>query len=298
MGSKGRQRRNVVRFPAPVRQMWVAGAVLAVLSAAANMAGPLYPAYQQMWAMSDLTMTALYATFAVVAVPSLLLFGPAADALGRKPVLVIGLACALGGTVLFAVDGGVPVLFLGRVLLGVGLGMGTGAGVAMMVEASPPLRPTLGSTSATLVFVGGSGFGPLMAGTAARSLPARQRWRPTRPAVPVSMRHSFVIAGITGFLGWTVAGVFLALLPSVTESVMATPNRAVSGAVVGAVLLCSALSQPVAPRLEPRAAQTIGLTALAVGMTLLVSSYLPLFDGGRALVLVAVAAVISGCGHG
>lgn len=328
MGSKDRQRRNVVRFPAPVRQMWVAGAVLAVLSAAANMAGPLYPAYQQMWAMSDLTMTALYATFAVVAVPSLLLFGPAADALGRKPVLVIGLACALGGTVLFAVDGGVPVLFLGRVLLGMGLGMGTGAGVAMMVEASPPLRPTLGSTSATLVFVGGSGFGPLMAGAAAQYLPApttvpfvvmsvlvvlalasvctldgpllpaRQRWRPTRPAVPVSMRHSFVIAGITGFLGWTVAGVFLALLPSVTESVMATPNRAVSGAVVGAVLLCSALSQPVAPRLEPRAAQTIGLTALAVGMTLLVSSYLPLFDGGRALVLVAVAAVISGCGHG
>src|SRR5699024_12837735 len=67
-------------------------------------------------------------------------------------------------------------------------------------------------------------------------LPARQRWRPTRPAVPVSMRHSFVIAGITGFLGWTVAGGFLALLPSVTESVMATPNRAVSGAVGGAVV--------------------------------------------------------------
>lgn len=326
MGSKGHRERDLVRSLTP--QMWVAGTALAVLSAAANMAGPLYPAYQHMLDMSDLTMTALYATFAVVAVPSLLLFGPAADALGRKPVLTTGLACAFGGTLLFVVGGGVPVLFLGRVLLGIGLGMGTGAGIAMMVQASPPLRPTRGSTLATLTFVGGSGAGPLMTGVLSQYLPAptivpfavmmglvaltlllvltldgpglptRQRWRPTRPEVPASMRHSFVIAAITGFLGWTVAGVFLALLPSVIASVMATPNRTVSGLVVGVVLLCSALSQLVAPRLEPRAAQTIGLTALAIGMTLLVGSYLPLFAGARALILMAVAAVVCGCGHG
>lgn len=328
MGNEGLRERSVVRLPSSARQMSVAGTALAVLSAAANMASPLYPAYQQLLGMSDLTMTALYATFAIVAVPSLLLFGPAADALGRKPVLAAGLACAFAGTLLFAVGGGVPVLFLGRVLLGVGLGMGTGAGIALMVQASPGLRPTLGSTLATLAFVGGSGAGPLMTGMLAQYLPAptltpfavmlvlvaltlplvcalggpvlpaRQRWRPTRPEVPASMRHSFAIAAVTGFLGWTVAGVFLALLPSVTESVLATSNWAVSGSVAGAVLLCSALSQLAAPRLEPRAAQTIGLTALAIGMTLLVSSYLPLFDGGRALVLMAAAAVVSGCGHG
>lgn len=308
--------------------MSVAATALAVLSAAANMASPLYPTYQQVLGMSDLTLTALYATFAAAAVPSLLLFGPAADAVGRKPVLAASIACAFLGTLPFAVSGDITALFLGRVLLGVGLGMGTGAGIAVMVEFAPPGQGSRGSTLATLAFVGGSGAGPLMAGVVGRYLPdptttpfavmlgllvvtgalvptlhgpllpRKQRWRPTRPEVPPAIRHSFALAGVSGFLGWAVVGVFLALLPSVAESVLATPNLAASGAVVGAVLMCSALSQAAAPRLDPRAAQTIGVTALAVGMTLLVSSYLPLFTGGSALALMVAAAFVSGCGHG
>jgi predicted MFS family arabinose efflux permease len=320
--------RKVSRVASPVWQMWVAGAALAVLSAAANLASPLYPAIQQALGMSDLTMAALYATFAAAAMPSLLLFGPAADAVGRKPVLAVGFACAFVGTALFAAGGDIASLFLGRLLLGVGLGMGTGAGIAVLVESSPARHPARGSTLTTLAFVGGTGAGPLLAGILAQRLPAPtttpfavmlgllamfgllvltlpgpvlpagRRWRPTRPAVPPAVRQSFAIAGVTGFLGWAVVGIFLALLPSVAESVTAAPNPAVSGAVVGALLLCSALSHLGAPRLEPRAAQTIGLTALAIGMTLLVSSYLPMFVGGRALVLMAAAAVVCGLGHG
>lgn len=328
MHDTGHRRGSAARARGPAWQMWVAGTALAVLSAAANMASPLYPAYQQSLGMSDLTMTALYATFAAAAVPSLLLFGAAADAVGRKPVLIAGLACAFAGTALFAASGGIAGLFLGRLLLGVALGTGTGAGIAVMVESAPPQRPTRGSTLTTLAFVGGSGGGPLMAGLLAQrlpapattpfvamlglvaavgllvltlhgpTLPAARRWRPTPPAVPPAARRTFAIAGVTGFLGWAVVGIFLALLPSVAEAVTTAPNPAASGTVVGALLLCSALSQPAASRLEPRAAQSIGLTALAIGMTLLVSSYLPLFSGGWALGVMAVAAVVCGCGHG
>lgn len=314
---------------ARIHQLWVGALVLASLSAAANMASPLYPTYQQAYDMSEMTMTALYATFAASALPALLLFGSAADALGKRPVLLGGLVCAAAGTGLFAADiAGVPGLFLARVLLGIGLGLGTGAGIALLVEASPLSRPSLGSTLATVAFVAGTGAGPGMAGVVAEFSGAtttapfvimlgvlglataavgllrvqrpqlRQRWRPTWPAVPAATRSSFSIAAVSGFLGWSAVGVFLALLPSVAESVLDEPSLAISGTVVATVLLVSATSQLVAVRFSPRTAQTLGLTGLACGMALLLSSYLPIFTQRGALVCMAVAAVATGFGHG
>src|SRR5699024_9130115 len=119
-------------------QLWVGAAVLFTLSAAADMASPLYPMYQQHDAISAWTMTALDAAYVASCVPALVLFGSAADALGRKPVLLAAIGCAGVGTLLFAISSiGIFGLFAGRILLAIGLGLGTGAGIALMVEASP-----------------------------------------------------------------------------------------------------------------------------------------------------------------
>lgn len=309
--------------------MWIAAGVLATLSAAANMASPLYPTYQQSLGISELTVTLLYATYALTSVPSILLFGPAADAFGRKPVMVLGVACAAAGTLLFAVAHHVTWLFAGRILLGAALGLATGAGVATMIEREPSGNRVRGSLLATLSFVGGTGAGPLLTGVLAQYAPAPtvlpflamlailltvgasltwlpggvlvrgQRWRPTRPHVPARLRTTFIVAGTTGFLGWAVVGIFLALLPSVAQNVLGEPDLAVTGAVIAALLLCAALAQPLAPALLPHAAQTLGVTMLAVGMGLMVSSYLPMFTHTpTSLVLLALSAVTAGLGHG
>ncbi|MGO1948121.1 MAG: MFS transporter [Mycobacteriaceae bacterium] len=311
------------------RQLWTGALVLAVLSAAANMASPLYPAFQNLHGMSDTTMTMLYATFALTSVASLLVFGSAADSLGRRPVLIAGIIVTALGTAFFAVDlGGTPGLFLGRVLLGVGLGLGTGAGMALTVEAAPLSRPWLGSTLGTVAFVAGTGAGPgmagvvsaamggslmvpflimlvLLAGSAAAvlALPRhrpviRQRWRPAWPTVPTPMRATFAVAAATGFLGWCAVGVFLALLPSTAEQVLGHPDTAASGLLVAAVLFISAACQFAAPKLDPRTAQTLGLTGLALGTVLLLISNLPFLGGPGSLVVMAVAAVVTGIGHG
>lgn len=320
--------RRTIRFSGQTHQLWVAGAALAVLSAAANIASPLYPTCQQLHGMSDLMMTALYATFAAAALPALMLFGSAADALGRRPVLLAGLAAAAAGTTLFALDIiGVAGLFLGRVLVGVGLGLGTGAGIALMTETSGPTRPGRGATLGTIAFVLGTGAGPAMAGIVADVTgstivpflvmlaglgavacalallrvgrpPLTQRWRPSWPRVPARMRAPFAISATTGFLGWSAVGVFLALLPSVAASVLGTQSLAVPGAVIGAVLLCSAASQIFAARCRPRTAQTMGLSALAAGLGLLLGAHLPLFEQTGALLMIAAAAVLTGVGHG
>lgn len=314
--------------PGSPRQLRVGAAAIAALSAAANMASPLYPAHQQVHAMSDLTMTLLHATFAATALPALLLFGSAADSFGRRPVLVAGLGFAALGTLIFALDpAGVPALFAGRVLLGIGLGLGTGGGIALMVEASPGHRPSLGSTVATISFVLGTGIGPAGAGGVAEvtgglaapyvvmlavlalisalvlRLPThrpltRQRWRPTRPAIPHPMRESFTVAASTGFLGWAAVGIVLAILPPMTVSRIPGAGTLLTGLVVGSVLLVSAASQVVAPRLRLRAAQTIGLALLALGTTLLLSTNLPGLGEDLLLAMLATAAAVIGAGHG
>lgn len=311
------------------RQLWIGGVVLFTLSAAANLASPLYPLFQQSYSMSDQMMTALYATYVISCLPSLLLFGSAADAFGRKPVLLAAIGCVSVGTVLFAFEAiGVSGLFAGRVLTGIGLGLGTGAGIALMVEASPARRPWLGSTVATISFVLGTGAGPIIAGAvtqmAAGALtPAfwvmlallivtavlvvllrlhrpitRQRWRPTWPSVPGPMRSSFNIAAVTGLLGWAALGLFLALLPSLSESALPESSTLTSGLIVGSVLVISAASQLLAPKFQPRAAQTMGLTLMGLGAALLLSSNLPSLGAPASLGLMATAAIATGAGHG
>lgn len=317
------------------RQLWIGAAVLFTLSAAANLASPLYPLFQQAYAMTDWTMTALYATYVVSCLPALLLFGSAADAFGRKPVLLAAIGSVSVGAALFAFESiGVNGLFAGRVLTGIGLGLGTGAGIALMVEASPARRPWLGSTVATMSFVLGTGAGPIIAGAVSEMTtgPAgggsalaapfrvmlalliatgllvitlrfhrpmtRQRWRPTRPSVPGPMRSSFNIAAVTGLLGWAALGLFLALLPSMTESALPESSTLTSGLIVGSVLVISAASQLLAPKLQPRAAQTIGLTLMGLGAALLLSSNLPSLGASVALALMATAAITTGAGHG
>src|SRR5699024_10618547 len=71
----------------------------------------------------------------------------------------------------------------------------------------------------------------------------RQRWRPTWPSVPGPMRTSFNIAALTGFVGWTALGLFLALLPSMAQSVLPKSGTLSAGVIVGSVLVVSAASQ-------------------------------------------------------
>lgn len=48
----------------------------------------------------------------------------------------------------------------------------------------------------------------------------RRPWRPRRPTVPVEIRRSFVVAGVSAFVAWAVTGLFLSLIPSFVITVL------------------------------------------------------------------------------
>ena len=62
---------------------------------------PLYPLYRGAFGFSELTVTLVYAAYAVGVLAALVAFGNVSDAVGRRRVLLPGLAAALLSAVVF-----------------------------------------------------------------------------------------------------------------------------------------------------------------------------------------------------
>src|ERR671930_197361 len=79
---------------------------------------PLYPIYQQRFGFGELMITVIFATYAFGVIIGLILTGRLSDEIGRRPVLLAGLACAAVSAVLFLVAQDVPLVLVGRMLSG------------------------------------------------------------------------------------------------------------------------------------------------------------------------------------
>lgn len=288
--------------------------VLVVLTVGAYLPSPLLPGYQHEFGFSDLSMTLIYATFALVSAPALLLLGPATDVVGPRSVLRAGLVAAALASACFALASGPLWLVAGRAAQGIALGAATGAAGVLISENGR------GALLASTAFAAGTAAGPIVGGVLAQHAPAPfvlpfllhlallaygwsrvselaapapsgLRWRPARPRIPAGMRSVFAASAATGFLAWTAVGLFLALLPALLDRAGST-DLAVSGCVLGSVLIVSVLTQPLVDRIGARRAQLHGLGALFASLVLLA-----LTSGGSAM-FALVAAVAAGAGHG
>ena len=74
-------------------------------------------------------------------IPSLLVFGQLSDRVGRRPVIVGGLAVAALGLVLLALAQSTAELFLARAVQGLALGAAVGTIPAALVEMSSDPDP-------------------------------------------------------------------------------------------------------------------------------------------------------------
>ncbi|MBK1789380.1 MFS transporter [Prauserella sp. ASG 168] len=288
--------------------------VLVVLTAGAYLPSPLYPEYQRIFELSDVTMTLVYATFALVSAPALLLCGSASDTLGPRAVLRAGIVAAVAGSLCFALASGPAWLLAGRAAQGLALGAATGAAGVLISERARVGGAVLASTA----FVAGTAIGPVAGGVLAEYVPAPRvlpfvlhlallgiawhrvgalavpgvaragRWRPTRPRIPLGLRLVFTASAATGFLAWTVAGLFLAVIPALLAT---HAGPAATGGILGSVLAVSLLTQRLVLPLGARTAQLTGLGALLASLGLLATG-----PGSPATTLVA--ALAAGAGHG
>jgi MFS family permease len=105
---------------------------------------PLYAFYRERFGFSELMITVIFATYAAGVITGLLLFGRVSDELGRRPVLLAGLALSAISAVCFLLAGGLAMLLVGRVISGLSAGIFTGTATALLVDlASSRRRGTL-----------------------------------------------------------------------------------------------------------------------------------------------------------
>ena len=116
---------------------WLVAGVLFLLFYAAAAPSPLYGVYQAQWRFSAIMLTAVFAAYALLLLVTLLVFGSLSDYLGRRRVILAGLAMAAGACGLFLAAHEVGLLFAARALHDAAVGTATSA---------------LGAAAASLIF--------------------------------------------------------------------------------------------------------------------------------------------------
>lgn len=311
--------------PAPTRSRYsftVAAYALLVLLVGANVTTPLYPLYEKQFGFGPLTVTLVFAVYAVALIPSLLVFGPLSDAAGRRAVLIPAILGGIIGSVMLLLASGTAWLFVARVIQGVALGATQGTASAALVETEPRGNRVWATTVASATTAGATAIGPLLGGVIGEYLPdplrtpfivhivlaacalllvlrlprtgERVSWRPRQPRTPPGARAPFFTAGAAGFLAWAVTALFLGLVPSFLASLRhGHVSVGLAGLCVGLMLAVSAVAQLLGRSMPNLSSQLVGLGVLVAGLALLAWTSVV-----SSLVLLLVSAVVIGLGQG
>jgi predicted MFS family arabinose efflux permease len=296
----------------------------AVTALGTTMPTPLYGIYQEQFGFSELTVTLIYATYAVGVIGGLLLFGRISDQIGRRRTLLPGLALSAASAVVFLLAHGLAPLFLGRVLSGLSIGIFTGTATAALVDFAGEGNESQATLASTFANLGGLSLGPLLAGALAEWVgsPLRMpfwldlailvpaalaiwaipepvehegpvRLRPQALHVPPEMRSIFAKAALAAFVGFSVLGSFTGVAGAFLATVLGVDSHFTVGLVVFLVFGSSTVGQLLLGDTDPRAAMRRGCAGLIVGLVLIFAAL-----AAESLALLIAGGIVAGLGQG
>jgi MFS family permease len=306
----------------PVGAVAARTAAFVICMAATTLPTPLYDLYATRFGFHTLTITVLFAVYAVGVVLTLVMFGQLSDAIGRRPVMLSAVAISVVSSLILAFAQGLGLLLLGRVVSGLAAGLMTGAGTAAVIDLFPPGRRDAGGTLAVAANTGGLALGTLFAGVLAdlASHPlvtpylaqavlgvlacaallvtprygsaAGRRFRLGRLKVPAAIRSNYVRAVLSGGAAFAVTGVVTSVSALFLLTVLHDTSHVLAGSVVAIVFMFMAGGQLGARRTTPHRAMLAGCAGLALaGVVLLLALTL---HSLAALLIAAVALGASG----
>lgn len=298
----------------------------------ANQFASLLLAYRERAGISAGVADALFGSYALGLIPTLLAAGPLSDRFGRRSVARSAVVTSLVATLVLVVGvAGTGWLYAGRLLAGVASGLVFAPGTAWVKELSgPPWAPfgriDDGARRAAIALSAGFGLGPLAAGAISQWLPG--------PLVTPYVAHVLVVA-LAGVAVWTVpetvrepagsvrqqlrvrsvrsrrfrgvvaplapwvftaASVSLTIGPALVTTQTGSARVAFAGLVAGLTLGTGVLVQPLARRLD----RTDDVRTIAIGLGCVIAGCL--VEAATAVtaqpVLAVAAAVLLGAGYG
>jgi predicted MFS family arabinose efflux permease len=300
---------------------WGLAGVLALFMGAASAPSPLYQVYAAEWHFSSLTLTVVFALYAIALLVALLVTGRLSDHLGRRPVIIAALLAEMAAMACFIAAGSTVVLGLARVLQGAATGAAIGALSAALTELSPGPAPVVNSASPTFGLAAGAlgasalvQYGPaptrlvywlLLAGFAAGALLAAVtretgERRPGAlgslvPSASVSPRARPMFFRVLPCLValWALSGFYLSLGPGLAASITGSRNLLWGGLVIFLLCACGGLAVVLARAAAARWAMLWGCAALFAGVGLTFAAI-----ATSTFALFAVGSLIAGAGFG
>ena len=292
---------------------------------------PLWSLYAQRDHFSSLTVTLVFAAYAVAVALSLFLAGHLSDSYGRRRVLAPAIALNIIAGVVFVTWPELPGLLVARVLSGLGIGAVTATATAWLTELDSARRPNDSSGRSQAVAItanlGGLGLGGLVSGVLAQfagrplSLPfmvflgalllaeiglfaapetrgarlPRPRYRPQRLSVPPRARGRFLAAAAGAAIAFALFGLVTSLAPSFLEGALHLPSHALAGVVSFAMFATAALAQTLSSSRSSHRLLASAIPALLAGVALLT---LALWLPAPSFAVFLAGDVLAGAGAG
>jgi MFS family permease len=296
------------------------------LSAFASSApSPLYVVWQHEWGFSAITLTSVFAVYAIALLGALLVAGSLSDHLGRRPVLLLALGIEIVAMVGFAEAASVGWLFAARVLQGVATGMAFGTLSAGLLDLQPGDKPWRGALAGVVAPMSGIATGALATGLLVDHAPdptslvfwlltggfvvalvlallvpesvvSDGQWRSSlvpRIGVPSEVGSAFVRSLPCLAATWALGGLVLSIGPSITAGVLGATTHLSGALPIFLMAGISAVASVRARTIRPRIVARVGLVALIIGIGMIVAAL-----SARSDLLFLAGAAVCGIGFG
>src|SRR4029077_18335740 len=279
---------------------WSVGAILSLFLVGSAAPSPLYQIYAARWHFSSLTLTVVFALYAVALLASLLVTGQLSDHVGRRPVVLASIVVQIGSMACFIAANSVAVLIAARVLSGLATGCAVSALSAYLTELADGRRVVLAPVVASLSGYTGLAVGALgtsvlvqyapsplrlvywvvlvLLAVSALSVVAMRETGEKRPgtlaslepivAIPSQARTAFAsaLAPVIGL--WALSGFYLSLAPGLLSGIVGSRNHLWGGAVIVACYGSAAISGSVSRRVSSQTETLFGCVGLVLGVVL------------------------------
>ena len=281
--------------------MLLVGFALFVAMIGSNLPAPLYELYRVRFGASHFLMTVVFAAYPLALVATLFAFARLPDAIGRRPVLALGIAFAALGSIAFIVADGVPALIAGRLCAAVAIGAIGAAGPPALVELDAAQDRRRAALIATFALSLACGVAPFVSGVLAVTSPApfvvpyaihlvlcvlavtslalvpetrveRKRDAPPAPPLSGAARRAFAGAMLTSGIVWWLASLFVSILPAFVGGLLGARSPALQGGLALIVFVVSPLAQTFARGISDRSAARAGLIGTVVALTALLGA--------------------------
>lgn len=310
-------RPNSVRRRGFVLLMVISIAFLAASSAPT----PLYAIYQEQLDLAPVTVTVVFAVYALTLLIALLVAGSVSDYIGRRPVIIGSLLVEVGSLVVFLVADTVVLLIVARAIQGLATGVATAAVAAALTDLDARKAPLYNSIAPLIGLavgaVGAAGLATTIDAPVvgvftvlivlfvilvmlASLVPESAAGRPglahslrVSIAVPATARAAMLVTAPMFIAGWAIGGFILSLGPSLLHAESGTTSPMAGGWLVVALTASGAASVML---LHARAAhQTliIGASAMIIGLGFVFISV-----GTSNAALLFIGTTIAGAGFG